>query len=79
MESSDLICVYSLTDVSKAEMIKNLLRTEGVRCFLAGEATAANLGLAVFRIDVMVPALDGDRASKLIESHERRAAERSPV
>ena len=70
MAPNDLVVVCSLTDAIKAEMIKNMLRAEGIRCFLGGEATAANLGLSAFETDVLVPAIDGDRANKLIEAHE---------
>ena len=76
MEPSDLISVYSLRDVTKAEMIKNMLHVEGIRCFLNGVSTAANLGLPIFSVDILVPAIDADRAGKLIEAHERAHARR---
>jgi hypothetical protein len=76
MESTDLISVYSLQDATEAQMIKNFLHAEGIRCFLSGEATAANLGLPVFTVDILVPAIDADRAGKLIECHERLHASR---
>jgi hypothetical protein len=70
MESNDLVVVYSYADAMEAEMIKNVLQAEGIRSFISGEEAAANLGLAPFASDVLVPAMDADRARKLIEAHE---------
>jgi hypothetical protein len=70
MEYSDLVSVYTLTDPKRAEIIKNFLEGEGIRCFLGGEEAAADLGLAAFEISVNVRAGDADRARKLIEKHE---------
>jgi hypothetical protein len=71
VNTSDLVNVYSLTDATKAEIIKGFLHGEGIRCFLGGEQAAANLGIPAFEVDVMVPAGDADRARKLIERHEK--------
>jgi hypothetical protein len=78
METNDLIRVYTLTNATHAEIIKNFLQEEGIRCFLDGEESAANLGLSAFEINVMVPAGDADRARKLIESHERDGSGSDP-
>jgi hypothetical protein len=69
MEIDDLETVYTLTDANQAEVVKNFLQSEGVRCFLDGEQ-AGSLGLSAFTIRVQVRAGDADRARKLIESHE---------
>lgn len=71
MNPRDLVCIYTLTDPVKAEILRNALRTESIRCFLNGEESAAATSMAAFPIDVMVPAADADRAQKLIASHER--------
>ena len=69
MEINDPVCVYTLNDGIKAEVIKNYLHAQGIRCFLDGE-NAGDLGLNAFAIRVMVPAIDADRARKLLERHE---------
>ena len=70
MEYSDLVSAYTLTDATKAEIIKGFLQAKGIHCVLGGEQTAANLGISAFEIDIMVPAADADRVRRLIESHE---------
>jgi len=71
MELHDPVSVYTLNDSAKAEIIKNFLQAEGIRCFLDGERSA-DLMVPAFAVRVMVQAADADRASKLIESHEAR-------
>jgi hypothetical protein len=71
MESSDLVVVATVPDMTTGELIKNMLRAEGIRCFLGGEESTGNLGIPAFSTDVLVPALDSDRARKLIAEHER--------
>jgi hypothetical protein len=70
MEITDLVTVYTLNNPLQAEIIKNALEAEGIRCFLDGLNQAAEPGLMVFQIKVQVPAGDADRASRLIKAHE---------
>jgi hypothetical protein len=70
MESTDLVVVASVPDLTTAELIKNMLNAEGIRVFLGGEESSGNLGIAAFETDVLVPAIDSDRARKLIAEHE---------
>jgi hypothetical protein len=70
MESSELVTVYTLADPVKAEIIKNALEDEGIRCFLDGANQAGEIGLMVFEIKVQVPAADAERARRFIEAHE---------
>jgi len=71
MESDDLVTVYTLTDGNQAELVKNFLHSEGIRCFLAGEqASGLYPGLSPFQIEIQVPAESADRARRLIQSHE---------
>lgn len=72
MHARDLVAVYSLADANKAEVIKNALEAEGIRCFLDGAKTAGQMGIAAFEVRLLVPAEHADRARKLIESHEGR-------
>jgi hypothetical protein len=72
MDFKDLVTVYTLTNPTEAEIIKNFLQSEGMHCFLEGINQAAETGLIALKIKVQVPASDSDRARKLIESHEKR-------
>jgi hypothetical protein len=71
MDSNELVTVYTLSDPVKAEIIKNALHAEGIRCFLEGEGQAGIAGVTGFEIQVQVPAEDGDRATRVIKAHER--------
>jgi hypothetical protein len=68
MKADDLVSVYTLTDPNKAEILRVALESEGIACELGGEGQAAFTGL--WEIDVLVRAIDADRARKIIESHE---------
>lgn len=75
MEYDELVTVYTLSDPIKAEIIKNALHGEGIRCFLEGIDQAAASGLMAFPIRVQVPAHDADRAAKFIKRHEPKTEE----
>jgi hypothetical protein len=77
MDAHDLVTVYTLTDPVEAEVVRNALHAEGIRCFLAG-IHQADLGLRAFEIEVQVPAADGDRARRIIQSHEARSPASRP-
>ena len=70
MDTNDLITVAKLTDPYLAEIIRGALESEGIPCRLGGEGQAAHLG--TFDIDVLVRAIDADRADKIIASHAGR-------
>jgi hypothetical protein len=69
MDTNDLVTVTKLTDPYLAEIIRGALESEGIPCRLGGEGQAASLG--TFAIDVLVRAIDADRAEKIIASHEK--------
>ncbi len=69
MEANDLISIYMVNDPNKAEIIKNALQSEGIQCQLGGEHQAGFTGM--FEIDVLVRAVDADRAREIIESHSQ--------
>ncbi len=71
MEPNDLVTVYSVSDPVKAEIIKNALRNEGIRCFLEGANQGSFGELVTFPIKIQVAASDADKAARFIESHER--------
>ena len=54
----------------QAEIIKNALNANGIRCFLDGVNQAAEPGLIGLEIRVQVALADADRARKFIESHD---------
>jgi hypothetical protein len=70
MDPVDLVPVYTVSTPVAAEIIKNFLHGEGIRAFIENEDQAAFQGLTAFEIKILVPALDADRARKLIEQHE---------
>lgn len=69
-DGGGLVTAYTLKDPYKAEIIKNALRDEGIRCELDGEGQA---GLSeILDIGVLVRAQDADLARTIIEEHERK-------
>ena len=64
MDANELVTVYTLSDPYRAEIIKDVLQSEGIRCELGGERQAGFTGL--LEIDVLVRAIDADRAEKII-------------
>lgn len=70
MDSQDLVTVYTVGNPVQAEIIKNALQADGIRCFLDGINQACEPGLMGLEIKVQVPIGDADRARKLIESHD---------
>jgi hypothetical protein len=73
MDPKELVTIYTLGDPHKAEIIKNFLNNEGIRCFLDGIHQGEEIRLVPNDIKVQVAAADADRASKLIMSHEESA------
>jgi hypothetical protein len=71
MDFQDPVTVYTLTDIAKAEIIKNYLISEGIQCILDSESAFNPVGLPIaMEIAVLVPAKDADRATRLISQHE---------
>jgi hypothetical protein len=71
MQRDELVTVYTLTDPIRAAIIKNALASEGISCLLAGIEQANTAGLPGTIIQVQVPAIDADRATKFITKHEQ--------
>ncbi len=68
MEADDLVTVHTVKDPTLAEIIKLALHEEGIACEIGGESQAGLAG--AFDIDLLVKAVDADRAKKIIESHD---------
>jgi hypothetical protein len=70
MEPNDLVTIYSATDYATAEIIKNFLHAEGLRCYLENENQGGFEGITGMAIHVQVPAGMADEARKLLKQHE---------
>ena len=73
MDSQDPVPVYYVNDPTKAELIRNTLHAEGIKCEIAGEQQGGFAG--VLEIQILVPAADADRALAIIREHESRMAQ----
>jgi hypothetical protein len=77
-DRDDLVAVYTVSNPVQAEIIKNALAGEGIRCFIEDENQAGAVGLIGIHIRLFVPARDAERAARFIEEHERGERERRP-
>ncbi len=73
MESEEPVSVYTVTDPTVAELMRNALHEEGIVCEISGEGQAGLSG--VLQIDIMTRAIDADRARAIIKDLERQHAE----
>lgn len=71
--SHELVTVYTVSNVVEAEIIKNALAGEGIRCLIEGGHQAGEAGLIGIEIKLQVPTDDADRATKFIHEHESRS------
>lgn len=78
MDSQDPVTVFNTPNPVEADLIKNLLQTEGIRCVLEGHDQNFLPGSMAIPIHIMVEAANADRARKLIESHGERHRQPSP-
>jgi Putative prokaryotic signal transducing protein len=72
MDSQELVTVYNASNSVEAEIVKNALEDEGIRCFVEGENQAAGSGLTGIPVQIQVAAVDADRAREFIQTHEQR-------
>ncbi len=70
MQLHDPFVVFTTSDPIKADLIKNMLEAEGIRCVLEGHDQSFGPGFIAIDIKVMVEAGRADEARKLIEAHE---------
>jgi len=73
MESEEPIAVYTVTDPTVAEMIRNALHEEGIVCEISGESQGGFSG--VLEIQILTKAGDADRARHIIEGLEEHQGE----
>jgi hypothetical protein len=78
MDADELQTVYTVANSVQAEIIKNYLESEGIRCFVEGENQAAEAGLMALEIKIQVSAADFDRARQLLELHDAHKRHSQP-
>lgn len=66
----ELVTVYTVQEPTLAELLRQELAAEGIRCEVSGENQAGLSGL--LRIDLLVQAMDADRARRLLSEFEQR-------
>ena len=69
-DPNELVTIYTATEPTLAELIRAELKGEGIACEVGGENQGGLAG--VLKIDVLVRAVDADRARKFIAEHEHR-------
>ncbi len=65
----ELVRACTLTDATKAEILRNALEDEGIDCMIDGENQAGLTG--VLDIHLLVRADDLERARAFLEEHEK--------
>jgi hypothetical protein len=73
MDIDEPVVVYSVKNATQAKLIKNFLESEGIPCSVGGEGQIGLAGL--MDIQILVRAVDSDKAKRLIASHERSQLE----
>lgn len=74
-DPADLVTVYTVNNAVQAEIIKNALEDEGIRCFVDNEGQAGGGGLTGLEIRISVPVTVAEQARKFLEEHERNRGE----
>jgi hypothetical protein len=68
MDSEEPVEVYTVTDPTQAELIRNALEEEGIVCEISGESQAGFSG--VLEIQILTRAADADQARRIISELE---------
>jgi hypothetical protein len=68
----ELVRVYTVQEPTLAELLRQELAAEGIRCEISGENQAGLTGL--LKIELHVQAADADRARALLAEFEQRQA-----
>jgi hypothetical protein len=66
----ELVTVYTVQEPTLAELLRQELAAEGIRCQVSGENQAGLSGL--LRIDLLVQAMDSERARQILSAFEAR-------
>jgi hypothetical protein len=70
MDINEPYVVFTTSDPIKADLIKNLLNAEGIKCVLEGHDQSFGPGFLPIDIKVLVEAGHADQARHLILKHE---------
>lgn len=70
VNADNLATVYTVSNAVEAEMIKNALANEGIRCTLESPTQGGIAGMMAFPVKVQVRAGDADRAARFLRQHE---------
>jgi hypothetical protein len=79
MTAQDLVTVYEVQDAVEAEIIKNALTVEGIRCVLGGEEQASVAAVPGTKVQIQVAAADAVQAREFIKAHEHASKEDTEV
>ena len=75
MDAEEPVEVYSVTDPTLAELIRNALEEDGIVCEISGETQAGLSG--VLDIQIMARAIDADRARRICQALEQHHGKRA--
>jgi hypothetical protein len=67
MDANEPVVIHTTSNPAEAEILKNMLEADGIRCELEGENQGSFVG--VLNIRLLVRAWDEDRARELIATH----------
>ncbi len=70
MDPNELTVVYSTSDANTAEILRNAIQAEGIKCEIDGEHQAGLTGVGIMEIKLLVRAEDYDRARAYVEKHD---------
>src|ERR1700676_5562811 len=70
MEPQEPVEVYTVTDPTLAELMRNALREAGIVCEISGEGQGGFSG--VFEIQILTRAVDADRARSICTALEQQ-------
>jgi hypothetical protein len=73
MNDPELITVFSTNNFAEAEILKNALEDEGIKCVLEGENQGSFAGILEIRGMVLVS--DEDRAKEVLTTHSNQLVE----
>jgi hypothetical protein len=77
MNDQELIPIFTTNHAAEAEIFKNALEDENIRCSLEGENQASLSGVLVIR--GFVRAEDADRAREILADHSSELPEDAPT
>jgi hypothetical protein len=68
-QPNDILTVYTTGNATEAEVLRSALEAEGIKCQVGGESQAGLAGIETMGIQLLVRAVDFDRARAFLEQH----------